>query len=276
MPDTGDTAIGEAVLNLALTKATKALGPRLEAAYALGSLAHDGFSSLVSDVDFGLILSDPLLAQDKQTIDDVGTQVRETGVPLADRLSVFWGSRRSLTEGGTPGRFPSLDRLDLLRHGRLLHGRDVRAGLPTPTHRQLVVEAARFCLTLVGRYDLEECVRDPAGLLQKGARSYTKTVLFPVRFLYTARTGEIGRNHDAVEHLVKHYPGTAADLADAALRWREVPAAPEDVQAAALLREGLVPLYLSCLQVHVDLVRPWGEDRLAEDLAAAHDTLTAG
>jgi hypothetical protein len=30
------------------------------------------------------------------------------------------------------------------------------------------------------------------------------------------------------------------------------------------------------LQVHVDLVRSWGEDHLAEELAAAHDTLTPG
>jgi hypothetical protein len=32
---------------------------RLLAAYALGSLAHGGFSPLVSDVDFGLVLERP-------------------------------------------------------------------------------------------------------------------------------------------------------------------------------------------------------------------------
>ena len=36
-----------------------ALGARLIAGYALGSLAHGGFSQLVSDVDLGLILQDP-------------------------------------------------------------------------------------------------------------------------------------------------------------------------------------------------------------------------
>ena len=97
MPETGDTAIGEAVLDLALARAAKAFGPRLEAAYALGSLAHGGFSSLVSDVDLGLILADPLTAQDTKVIEDVGAQVREAGAPLADRLSVFWGSRTSRT-----------------------------------------------------------------------------------------------------------------------------------------------------------------------------------
>jgi hypothetical protein len=33
---------------------------RLIAGYALGSLAHGGFSPLVSDVDLGLILEDPV------------------------------------------------------------------------------------------------------------------------------------------------------------------------------------------------------------------------
>src|SRR5438874_1872429 len=82
----------------------------------------------------------------------------------------------------------------------------------TTTHKDLVIAAARQFLSLIARNDLAEYVRDPAGLLAKGARSYTKTVLFPVRFLYTARTGEIGRNHDAAEHLVRDYPGAVADL----------------------------------------------------------------
>jgi len=275
MSDPGDTAIGEAVLDLAVSRAVQVFGPRLQAAYALGSLAHEGFSSLVSDVDLGLILSDPLTEQDATVIDSVGNQVKETGAPLTDRLSVFWGSRQSLTFGGALGRFPPLDRLDLIRYGRLLTGQDQRSGLPVPTHRELVLAAARYCLTLVARYDLPEYVRDPAGLLQKGARVYTKTVLFPARFLYTARTGEIGRNHDAVEHLVKYHPGPAADLAGAALRWRGLPAAPEDPQAIALLQEGLIPLYLSCLEVHIALARFWEEEHLAEELAAAHDRLQA-
>ena len=62
LAETVDAAIGEAVLDLAVAGAETAFGLRLEAAYALGSLAHDGFSSLVSDVDLGLILSDPLTA----------------------------------------------------------------------------------------------------------------------------------------------------------------------------------------------------------------------
>jgi hypothetical protein len=275
MPEISDTQIGEAVLGLALSRAIAIFGSRLDAAYALGSLAHGGFSSLVSDVDLGLILSDPLTDEDTERMRDVGTQVRETGMPLADRLSVFWGSRRSLMVGGAPGRFPPLDRLDLIRHGRLLYGRDMRDGLPMPSHQELVIAAARMCIGLVDRNNLPELVRDPAGMLAKGPRSYTKAVLFPVRFLYTARTGEIGRNHDAAQHIVEHHPGPAADLAGAGLGWRTFPAAADDRQASGLIQQGLIPLYLSCLKVHAELAASWGEDALARDLSAAHDRLKA-
>ena len=53
------SAGGEAVLADAVAAYRAALGTRLAAAYALGSLAHGGFSPLVSDVDLGLIMQDP-------------------------------------------------------------------------------------------------------------------------------------------------------------------------------------------------------------------------
>ena len=271
-----DALVGRAVLDVAITTAATRFGPRLEAAYALGSLAHGGFSSLVSDVDLGLLLADPLTAQDAELIQEVAAHVRDTGEPLTDRLSVFWGSRGSLMRVGTPGRFPPLDRLDLLLYGRLLYGRDVRSGLPGPTHQDLVDGAARLCLSLVARHPLTAWACEPTSLLATGPRSYTKAVLFPVRFLYTARTGEIGRNHDAAAHLAEHYPGAAADLAVAAIRWRTQPASPVDAQAVSLIGQGLIPLYRSCLTAHEALMRSWGDAGLADELARACDQVSLG
>ncbi len=45
-------AIGEKVLTTAVTSARDVWGDRLIAAYALGSLAHGGFSVHVSDTDW--------------------------------------------------------------------------------------------------------------------------------------------------------------------------------------------------------------------------------
>ena len=62
---------GRAVLVEALDAYRNALGERLVAAYALGSLAHGGFSLLVSDVDLGLILADPVRPTDSEVIESV-------------------------------------------------------------------------------------------------------------------------------------------------------------------------------------------------------------
>jgi hypothetical protein len=106
--DTGrqaDTREGEAVLARAVAAYRDALGARLIAAYALGSLAHGGFSALVSDVDLGLILQDPLKANDRLTIDRVARSVRAGGPGLHERLSVFWGTPSTLAGQDGGGRF---------------------------------------------------------------------------------------------------------------------------------------------------------------------------
>ena len=90
------TEPGEAVLAQAAAGYQAALGSRLVAAYALGSLAHGGFSPLVSDVDLGLILQDPLRTKDRLTIRTVGEGVRAGGSALHRRLSVFWGTPATL------------------------------------------------------------------------------------------------------------------------------------------------------------------------------------
>jgi hypothetical protein len=55
-------AAGRRVLRLGVTLARQLWPERLLAAYALGSLAHCGFSEHVSDVDLGLVLAHPLRA----------------------------------------------------------------------------------------------------------------------------------------------------------------------------------------------------------------------
>ena len=205
-----DTDLGEAVLERAVTAYAGALGDRLVAVYALGSLAHGGFSPLVSDVDLGLILADPLRAGDRATIGDVAGAVRASGPGLPERLSVFWGTPSTLSGQVPGGRFPPLDRLDLLEHGRLLTGRDAREAAARPDRTELLVAGARFALgSLSGTGTgsgppadasvLDE-IAAPSRLVSRGPRRLTKVVLFPVRFLYTAATGQAGLTALAVEH----------------------------------------------------------------------------
>jgi hypothetical protein len=273
LPD--DTELGEAVLDRAVSAFQAALGPRLIAAYALGSLAHGGFSPLVSDVDLGIVLRDPLRAKDRLVIGWAARSLRAGGSALDQRLSVFWGSPATLQGPGRGGRFPPLDRLDLLDYGRILTGSDVRPSMARPGRTELLVAGAEFALGYLGgarglrdrarlwsRDDRTlDDIRAPAGLVSRGPRRMTKIVLFPVRFLFTAETGQVGTNALAAGHYLADPSAPGAALVAAALGWRLVP--PADDEATALLNRELLPLYVHYLDDHIGRLQAVNRHRLA-------------
>ncbi len=273
-----ETAEGEAVLARAVAAYREALGARLVAGYALGSLAHGGFSALVSDVDLALILRDPRSFSDARTIATVAADVMAGGPALAGRLSVFWGTPSTLAGQAHGGRFPPLDRLDLLEYGRLLTGQDARDAVARPGRAELLAAGARFALAqLAGDRDLArrlrhrvrrlpvggavDEIRDPPMLVSRGPRRMTKIVLFPVRFLYTAQTGGVGTNTSAAERYLADPGVPAKGLVAAAGRWRHRP--PASGEAAALVSRELIPLYLHYIDDHITRLRAAGQHRLA-------------
>lgn len=282
---------GESVLCEAVDAYRAALGERLLAAYALGSLAHGGFSELVSDVDLGLILTDPPQPSDPDMIARVVEAERRKGSALHERLSVFWGTPATLAGEREGGRFPPLDRLDLLESGRLLTGADdARASVRRPSKQELVITGAEFALdhfAAVRRDDGDDRDHDGAGdagdqlgsiragggealqqirspelLAAQGVRQVTKLVLFPVRFLFTAATGQVGTNGDAVTHYLQRQGASSTGVVEAALAWRADP--PSDqATVVELLREQLVPLYLEFVDDHIERLHELGRDDLA-------------
>lgn len=261
---------GEEILGAALAAARRAWPDRLIAAYALGSLAHGGFSA-VSDVDIGFLLADPLLPADTDTVAKLAADIRASRQPYADRLSIFWGSVQSLNGAAPGGRFPPLDRLDLIRYGRLLAGRDVREQLQAPPRCDLVIAAAEFALARLGTDDVIAKLRAPALAAASDWKTLTKLVLFPVRFLFTARTGEVGRNDAAVEHFVAHSEGPAARLAHLAREWRN--RRPSEEEATAALRAGALPLYREFLLDHERRLDEYGRPDLAAAIRQWRDQL---
>ena len=285
------TEPGEAVLAQAAAGYQAALGSRLVAAYALGSLAHGGFSPLVSDVDLGLILRDPLWLKHRLTIRTVARAVRADGSALHRRLSVFWGTPATLAGRARGGRFPPLDRLDLLEYGRLLAGQDARHVVARPGQEELLVAGAEFALGYLGaarslsgrlrdrvrsgRHDrdtLDE-IRNPERLVSRGPRRMTKTVLFPVRFLFTAATGRVGTNALAAEHHLASAGAPASELVAAALAWRLEP--PADEAATTLLRRELLPLYVYYLDDHIARLSAAGRLALADRFRRCRGRLLA-
>jgi predicted nucleotidyltransferase len=260
----------EAILRDAVSAYRAALRERFVAAYALGSLAHGGFAPLVSDIDLGLIIADPLQPGDAEKVRSVADAAKNaSGSMLAERLSVFWGTPATLRGRRDGGRFPPLDRLDLIDNGRLLEGVDDRHGLPRPETDELLISGARFALEFLAgeptapapadaglgslrpaNADATEGLSDPELLLARGIRRVTKLVLFPVRFMFTAATGRVATNHEAGAWYLALESNPGADLVAAALRWRDVPPSDNAV-AATLLRHHLPSLYERYIDDHI-------------------------
>ena len=108
--------------------------------------------------------------------------------------------------------------------------------------------------------DTVEQLRRPEVLLAQGTRRVTKLVLFPVRFLFTAKTGLVGTNEAAAEHYLADGQVPSTDLVAAAVTWRS--AAPDDAEAEALLRGGMIPLYVHYIDDHIARLNDLGRSGL--------------
>ena len=268
------TTQGEEILALARDVAWQLWPERLVAAYALGSLAHGGFSA-VSDVDLALVLADPLAKADAEAVGRLVELVKATRKPFADRLSVFWGSVGTLSGASEGGRFPPLDRLDLVKYGRLLTGTDIRRELRAPSRKELVIAGAEFALARLGTDEVVAKLKRPEALLRSDPKTLTKLILYPVRFLFTARTGDVGRNDAAVAHFASSRNSDATALARMALRWRDAPPSKPDPDTIHAVAEGVLAIYREFLVDHERRLRELDRPDLAQALARWRQKLQA-
>ena len=237
------------VIDAAVESAAALLGERLVAAYAIGSLAHGGFAPDVSDVDVAFLV-DRWDEDTAATCADLAERARSRAdLPLADRLSLFCCDWAQFEAPPPSARFPAIDRLDLMSTGVILHGSDEpRSKAIRPTRAAILKETAEFAGSKLTRDDTVQLLHDPARLIASGRRTLTKTVLNPVRFLYTAATGVLGSNEAAVTWYAG-LDGPHAGLAREALRWRTVEV--HDLRAASALLSGhLLPLYREFVDVY--------------------------
>ena len=259
-------------LEAAAACARRFWGPRLLSVYAIGSLAHGGFSQYVSDVDVALILNDPLEAGDPIKIAALPDDLRESGAALADRVSVFWGSVATLNGRAAGGRFAAADRADLRQSGRLLWGQDIRHRVSPATLRELVIEGAELALHKLSTPAAIALLTDSTALAAEDVRRLTRWILFPVRLLFTACTTRVAGNEAAVEHFCSVSAGAAARLARAALAWRRVP--PRDRSITGLIDAGLLLLYRNFLDEYQLQVGSYGRSDLAYALRTWRTELT--
>ena len=253
-----------------LDAAREVLGRRLVSAYALGSLAHGGFSPEASDVDLAVIV-DGMEADPASSMNLVRQSVADRlATPLAARLSVFWSSWAELGLERPRGRFPLVDRIDLADTGVCIAGEDRRSELRLPfgedRRAALVVEGAELMVGKLINSETEALIRDPRRLVAASCREVTKLVLFPVRFLYTLETGRADGNAPAVRWYESRRGVPAARLAAAALEWRS--RGLDRSATPRLLEAELGPLYGELISAYALALPKYGRADLAGVLSA--------
>lgn len=267
---------GEYVLATATAVACEVFGDRLDAVFALGSLAHGGFAPLVSDVDIAVILTELSSATSAQVTEVAALTQARAATPLAQRLSVFWADWDGVCHGTLGGaRLPAVDRLDLLDAGRMLYGTDRREGAERPDGDTLVEDGAEFASSKFDDAYLSR-LHHPEALVDDGVRAVTKAVLFPVRFLYTLHTHRIGLNADAADWYAHRYAhrGRHRPLVAAAMEWREQDIT-DPIAARALLHQHLVGLYDEFLDTYIDTLSQRGQHDHARALDTRRENLHA-
>jgi hypothetical protein len=178
---------------------------------------------------------------------------------------VFWADWHAVRTGeGEHFRLGPVDRLDLLDSGSLLLGSDRRGPSVRPSKEALVLMSAELILNKFTEGYLEQ-LRGTEALIAGGPRSVTKAILFPVRFMYTLRTGRIGLNEGSARwYAAEGLPGSA--LALKALEWREDGIGDFEL-AVQLVEADLVSLHAECLAEYAKHLDGLGEAPRAAALA---------
>jgi hypothetical protein len=259
------TATAEQVIADTVQAAQAVLGSEIEAIFTLGSLAHGGFAPLVSDVDVAIIVraTTPDTAEQMARVQSL--VVDKASSALSERLSVFWADWPAVQTGeGAHSRLGPVDRLDLLDSGRLLLGSDLREPSVRPSREELVVMSADHMLNKFTDADLER-LRDTRALLAGGPRVVTKAILFPVRFMYTLRTGRIGLNDNSARwYAAEALPGSTLVLE--ALEWRNDGIADDEL-AGEMLSAELDVIHGECFAGYATELEDLGEANRADALS---------
>jgi hypothetical protein len=227
------TEDGWRVIDAAVRAARERLGDGLLSAYAIGSLAHGGFTAAVSDVDLALLTDERPGRDMRAIVAAIAEDVEQEHPAFGGRLSIFHAPWDRFSDPPPGARLPPIDRYDLVRHGILVHGADLRPHATAPTAQEIRGQAVDFALRRVTPAQLSADL----GRLEAGGvtvHDAAKMVLWPVRLQHVCDTGHSAGNAAAVEHYLR-LPGTRhRPLVRDALAWRDLPALPSP--AAALER----------------------------------------
>ena len=233
--------------------------------YIMGSLARGGFSEIASDIDLGIILKGSLDGAGEK-IKDVLSAAHKNFPSVKNNISIFWGSIESINGVIEAGRYPPFDRLDLIDHALLLSGQDVRKMLTRPTRKELEIASSTFSLSYLASQERIEEFHNCRCIADKGVVYTTKTILFPARFIYLERTGEIAGNKESSRYYLDNFKGADAELIKYGYHWR-LNSLPEDLNIVTdYLKKGLTLLYLNYINIYIQRMEKYEESSLRNEL----------
>jgi hypothetical protein len=214
------TESGWLVIDAAVRSARARLGDGLLSAYAIGSLAHGGFTYAVSDVDVAL-LTDRRVGRDvPEIVAMIAADVRASGHALGDRLSIFHAPWAGFRDPPPDARFPPIDRYDLVHFGVLVYGVDHRSAYAAaPTAEEIREQAVAYALDRVSGVQLAADLRE-LGAGGVTVHDATKIVLWPVRLQHVCDTAQPIGNAAAVDHYLRLADARHRSLVRDALGWR--------------------------------------------------------
>jgi predicted nucleotidyltransferase len=196
---------------------SRQLGSRRIAAYLIGSLAHGGFSRRYSDIDMALIVEDGL---GESEFADMRAHAMGLSAELAPKLSLFWADR-----GFTVGRFPPLDRVDLVDHAVALDERE-RVWPPRPALAEIrtYLRGTPFA----NWRDGARLFATATTLAPADRKPFIRALLYPARFVYSWMTGAMASNDEAVAFTAAVAPaGLDLGLIESALSCRRAADDPD-------------------------------------------------
>jgi len=249
-------------------------GERCTSAYIMGSLARGGFSELASDIDVGIIIGGEPQEDDSSRIELIHSEAVKNHFKVNNSISIFWGTIESINGVVEAGRYPPFDRLDLIEHAILISGMDVRDQLIKPTKKELEIASAKFSVEYLGRQERINEFLNCHLITKKGLVYITKTVLFPARFLYLEKTGEIAGNDVSYQYYIDNFSGDDAELVRNGYQWR-LNSLPEDLDLVTrLLNKGLIKLYHNFIDIYSRQMESYGHHDLKEKLVEWKQNIT--
>ena len=193
------------------------LGAALLGVYAIGSLAHGGFSRRYSDIDMLVLAEQGVSPADQEAM---RAAAAAAAADLAGKLSLFSSDRACAT-----GRFPPLDRLDYIDRPLPLAER-ARVPCPRPSLSDIRVYLAGSPFTSWAERARSFAAADR--LAPKDHKPFIRTLLYPARFVFSWKMGDIASNDDAVAFLAEAAPvGLDVGLVQRALALRQEAADPD-------------------------------------------------